>query len=84
MALKRVEEKESHSTRASHVAARADVTALQEATGSTLGAVSSAVGGDRKLEPDDVRGAFSSGDAEDGWEDCRLSALRYGAMIYFV
>ena len=50
--MKRVEEKESYSTRAFHVATRADVIALQEATGSTLGAVGSAVGGDRKLEPD--------------------------------
>ena len=73
--MKRIEKKERYSTRAFHVATRADVITLQEATGSILGAIGSAMGSHRKLEPDDFRGAFSSGDAEDGWEDCRLSAL---------
>ena len=70
MTLKRIEKKERYSTRAFHVATRADVITLQEATRSFLGAIGAAVmGSHRKLEPDDVRGAFSSGDAEDGWED---------------
>ena len=76
MALKCIEKKERYSTRVFYVATRADVIALQEATGSILGAtIGSVTGSHRKLEPDDFRGAFSSGDAEDGWEDCRLSAL---------
>ena len=66
MALNCIEKRERYSTRAFHVATRADVIALQEAAGSILGAIGSVMGSHRKLELDDVRGAFSSGDAEDG------------------
>ena len=84
MALKCIEKKERYSTRVFHVATRADVIALQEATGSILVAIGSVMVSHRKLEPDDFRGAFSSGDAEDGWEDCRLSALWNDHLLHLI
>ena len=84
MALKCIEKKERYSTRVFYVATRADVISLQEATGSILGAIGSVMGSHRKLEPDDVRGAFSSGDAEDGWEDCRLNALWNDDLLHLI
>ena len=84
MALKCIEKKERYSTRVFYVATRADVISLQEATGSILGAIGSVMGSHRKLEPDDVRGAFSSGDAEDGLEDCRLNALWNDDLLHLI
>ena len=84
MALKCIEKKERYSTRAFHVATRAYVIALQETTGSSLGAIGSVMGSHRKLEPDDFCGAFSSGDAEDGWEDCRLNASWNDDLLHLI
>merc|ERR1711991_996084 len=46
--------------------------------------IGSVMGSHRKLEPDDFCGAFSSGDAEDGWEDCRLNASWNDDLLHLI
>ena len=66
------------------VATRADVIVLQEVTGSILDAIGSVLGSHRKLEIDDVRGTSSSGDTEDGWENCGMNILWNDDLLHLI
>ena len=57
------------------VATRADVIVIQEATPSILDAIGSVLGSHVKLESDDVHSTSSSGNTEDGWENCGMSIM---------